>query len=150
MSTRSLTTFIETFKNKDKDCSEEIATMYRQSDGYPSGMGKDLAEFLIDGRLVNGISINEKGVVYNGMGCLAAQVVAHFKKGAGGIYLQRKNKNSGEEYRYIIIGDFDTKTITMEVNEVGYMEGNKYINKTRCIFSGTPREFMDSQFAKRE
>jgi hypothetical protein len=77
------------------------------------------------------------------MGCLAAQVVAHFKDGAGGFYLQRANKDSWEEYRYHIIGDFDTKEITIKVMEVGYVNSKgDYVNKTRTIFEGTPTEMV--------
>jgi hypothetical protein len=155
MSTRSLTTFFETFKDeeKGKTIKREIATIYRQSDGYPSGMGKDLAEFLVKGKLVNGISIGsakENQIQFNGVECLAAQVVAAFKTGVGGIYLQRANRNCGEDYRYHIIGDFDSKKITMKVFEVGYMKGNKYIDKAKCVFSGSPQEFLESKLLKEE
>ena len=121
MGTRSLTTFVETYKdNSGKKVKNEIVTMYRQFDGYMEGHGKELADFLAGGKLVNGIGRGDK-VVFNGMGCLSAQVVAHFKDGAGGFYLQRGNKKSGEEYRYKVIGDFETKEITIEVFEVGYV-----------------------------
>lgn len=143
MGTRSLTTFIETYKdNEGKQKKEEIVTMYRQYDGYPSGHGQELVEFLSQGKLVNGIGLNDT-IVFNGMGCLSAQVIAHFKDGAGGFYLQRASKNSGEEYRYEVIGDFDTKEITIRVIEVGYMRGDKYINKARVIFEGTPKEVLE-------
>ena len=144
MGTRSLTTFVETYKdNSGKKVKNEIVTMYRQFDGYMEGHGKDLADFLAGGKLVNGIGMDDK-VVFNGMGCLSAQVVAHFKDGAGGFYLQRANKNSGEEYRYKVIGDFDTKEITIEVFEVGYInaKGN-YVNKTKKIFSGSPKQLQE-------
>lgn len=143
MGTRSLTTFIETYKDdKGKKKKQEIVTMYRQYDGYPEGHGQELAEFLSEGTLVNGIGLGDK-VVFNGMGCLSAQVVAHFKDGAGGIYLQRANKNSWEEYRYHIIGDFDTKEITVKVIEVGYVNSKgDYVNKNRTIFEGTPTEMV--------
>lgn len=148
MGTRSLTTFIETYKDNDgKQKKEEIVTMYRQYDGYPSGHGRDLAEFLSQGKLVNGIGLNDT-IVFNGMGCLTAQVVAHFKDGAGGIYLQRANKDSWENYRYHVIGDFDTKEITIKVFEIGYMKGDKYINKPRVIFEGTPKELLE--YCKKE
>jgi hypothetical protein len=77
------------------------------------------------------------------MGCLTAQVVAHFKDGAGGIYLQRANKNSWENYRYHIIGDFDTKELTIKILEVGYMKGDKYYKGTRTIFEGTPQKMLE-------
>ena len=143
MGTRSLTTFIETYKDDSgKQKKEEIVTMYRQYDGYPEGHGLDLAEFLSQGKLVNGIGMNDT-IVFNGMGCLTAQVVAEFKDGAGGIYLQRANKDSGECYRYQVIGDFDTKEITIKILEVGYMKGDKYINKTRTLFEGTPQKMLE-------
>ena len=135
MGTRSLTTFVETYKdNSGKKVKNEIVTMYRQYDGYMEGHGKDLADFLAGGELVNGIGMDDK-VVFNGMGCLSAQVVAHFKDGAGGFYLQRANKNSGENYRYKVIGDLETKEITIEVFEVG--------NRAKKIFSGSPKQLQE-------
>ena len=144
MGTRSLTTFVETYKdNSGKKVKNEIVTMYRQFDGYMEGHGKDLADFLAGGKLVNGIGRGDK-VVFNGMGCLSAQVVAHFKDGAGGFYLQRANKNSGEEYRYKVIGDFETKEITIEVFEVGYINTKgDYVNKAKKIFSGSPKQLQE-------
>ena len=143
MGTRSLTTFIETYKDDSgKQKKQEIVTMYRQYDGYPTGHGLDLAQFLAHGKLVNGIGLNDT-IVFNGMGCLTAQVVAHFKDGAGGIYLQRANKNSWENYRYHIIGDFDTKELTIKILEVGYMKGDKYYKGTRTIFEGTPQKMLE-------
>ena len=135
MGTRSLTTFVETYKdNSGKKVKNEIVTMYRQFDGYMEVHGKELADFLAGGKLVNGIRSGDK-VVFNGMGCLSAQVVAHFKDGAGGFYLQRANKNSGEEFRYKVIGDFETKEITIEVFEV--------YNKVKKIFSGSPKQLQE-------
>ena len=144
MGTRSLTTFVETYKdNSGKKVKNEIVTMYRQFDGYMEGHGKDLADFLAGGKLVNGIGGGDK-FVFNGMGCLSAQVVAHFKDGAGGFYLQRANKNSGEEYRYKVIGDFETKEITIEVFEVGYVNAKgDYVNKAKKIFSGSPKQLQE-------
>tara|TARA_B110000858_G_scaffold180828_1_gene218773 strand:+ start:2072 stop:2530 length:459 start_codon:yes stop_codon:yes gene_type:complete len=144
MGTRSLTTFVETYKdNSGKKVKNEIVTMYRQFDGYMEGHGKELADFLAGGKLVNGIGRGDK-VVFNGMGCLSAQVVAHFKDGAGGFYLQRGNKNSGEEYRYKVIGDFETKEITIEVFEVGYINTKgDYVNKAKKIFSGSPKQLQE-------
>jgi len=143
MGTRSLTTFIETYKDDNgKQKKEEIVTMYRQYDGYPEGHGLDLAQFLAQGKLVNGITLNDT-IVFNGMGCLTAQVVAHFKDGAGGIYLQRANKDSWENYRYHVIGDFDTKELTIKILEVGYIKGDKYYKGTRTIFEGTPQEMLE-------
>lgn len=138
MGTRSLTTFIEKWTDdKGKVHQTKIVTMYRQFDGYPSGHGIDLANFLAGGKVVNGISPSEKELVFNGMGCLAAQAVAHFKTGPGGIYLHRGGTtNCWEQYRYEVIVDDDTKGLTLKCYEVG----NK---RSKLLFEGTPQDFID-------
>jgi len=83
---------------------EEIVVMYRQFDGYPTGHGQDLANFLARFKIVNGMSLKETpGRCANGAACLAAQVVEHFKtdSGVGGIYLHTAGtRDCGEEYLY--------------------------------------------------
>lgn len=98
MGTRSLTVFSE-------DNGFEIGVIYRQMDGYPEGHGKELAKMLSGMRMVNGMSIDQPEKIANGMPCLAAQVVAHFKEGPGGIYLCRAGtRRCGEDYTYFITG----------------------------------------------
>jgi len=134
MGTRSTTLFIETYKDESgKQKKKKIVVMYRQFDGYPSGHGQELAEFLSKGKLVNGMGMDDN-IVFNGMGCLAAQVVAHFKDGAGGIYLQTNDKGCWEEFRYQVIGDFDTKELIIKVF-------SSY--KSKLIFEGTPTEMLN-------
>ena len=148
MGTRSLTTIIAKGEYEGKKWSEKIVTMYRQMDGYPKGMGVDLATFINGGTLVNGIQLSEKRLVFNGAGCLAAQIVEHFKDGAGGIYLHRGGStNLGEEYRYEVIIDEETDTITFKVMETrGYYDKNKnYRLRGKTIFQGTADEFLKSQ-----
>ena len=95
MGTRSLT-FVY-------DGQEPIINMYRQYDGYPTGHGAELAEFLAPFTLVNGLGINETRKVANGMGCLAAQLVANFKGEAGGFYLYPTSAvDCGQDYEYHI------------------------------------------------
>mgnify|MGYP003150774289 CR=1 FL=1 len=101
MGTRSLTTFI------DDQTKEEIVVMYRQYDGYPSGHGRDLIDFLnkmkSDNRLTYGIS------------CLSAQVISHFKKGVGDFYLHTANtRDYGEEFVYIIYSKDNELKIKVE------------------------------------
>jgi hypothetical protein len=95
------------------DGNKEILCMYRQFDGYLSGHGVDLLNAFKGFRITNGISGDAKKTA-NGMGCLAAQVVAHFKKtsgtndynnGAGlqvgGFYLYApETREVGEEFIY--------------------------------------------------
>ena len=146
MGTRSLTRVIETFKDdKGKKVKRTLICMYRQFDGYPSGMGADLIEFLDGSKVVNGLGLDEvkSKRVFNGAGCLAAQLVAHFKDGAGGIYIEPITvKDCGQEYEYEIIVNSDTHEVTFKCIEVGYVspKGN-YVNKKIVRFEGKADEF---------
>ena len=145
MGTRSLTHVIQTWNDEKtgKQKKQYLMTMYRQYDGYPSGMGVDLADFLKNGVVVNGISMGEKRRVFNGAGCLAAQLVAHFKDGAGGFYLYKPmSKDCGEEYTYEIVVGWETKEITLRCFQIGYInKQNKYVNKRRKLFEGKPQNY---------
>ena len=146
MGTRSLTRVFNTYKDEknNKQVKEQLVNMYRQYDGYPSGHGTELADFLKVGKVVNGIgSRDEKQILFNGAGCLAAQMIAHFKDGAGGIYIEPITaKNCGQEYEYEVIVDFDTKELTMKCIEVGYIDSKgNYKNGKITIFEGKPVDF---------
>ena len=122
MGTRSLT-----FVYND---NVRVLCMYRQFDGYPSGHGAELATFLggFDA-VVNGMQFNETRKIANGMGCLAAQLVANFKVDAGGFYLYPTNsKDCGQEYEYHVYAD---KIVVKET----------YDNSK--IFTGTWAEFAE-------
>lgn len=95
MGTRSLTIF------KD-DAGIEIATLYRQFDGYPSGHGEELLNILKNHVLINGIGMEDDiNNSFNGMGCLAAYTVAQLKKDIGNFYLQTSGGHK-ESYNYIV------------------------------------------------
>ena len=102
MGTRSLTKVITTWEDtKGKKQRKPITCMYRQYDGYLRGHGNDLAEFLQPFTIVNGIGLTEEKKIANGMDCLAAQMIAHFKDGPGNIYLMHPDTDDcGEEYIY--------------------------------------------------
>jgi len=110
MGTRSLTRIIQKWEDKNgNEKRRPICCMYRQYDGYMSGHGQDLADFLKPFTLTNGIGLSVKTAdgklspIANGMDCLAAQMIAHFKDGAGGIYLQHPDtEDVWEEYIYEI------------------------------------------------
>ncbi len=99
MGTRSLT-FVYNHTRR-------VVCMYRQFDGYPSGHGRELAEFLAGfDAVVNGLRVGETRKVANGMGCLAAQLVANFKVSSGGFYLYPTDTSDvGEEYEYHVYAD---------------------------------------------
>jgi hypothetical protein len=120
MGTRSLT-----FVYDDK---EPMINMYRQFDGYPSHHGSKLAEFLNSfDAIVNGIRVGDNRKIANGMGCLAAQLIAHFKIDAGGFYMYPVTaKDCGQEYEYHV---YENKVVVK--------------NPTEVIFSGTWREFNE-------
>jgi hypothetical protein len=137
MGTRSLTRVFETYRDekKNKQVKIQLVNMYRQYDGYPEGHGTELADFLNGGKVVNGIGGDDKNV-FNGAGCLAAQMIAHFKDGAGGFYIEPITaKNCGQEFEYEVIVDFDTKEITLKCFEVW--------NKKKLIFEGKPSDFEE-------
>ena len=135
MGTRSLTRFI----TQHDDEKFVITCVYRQYDGYPQGHGKELADFLNSGVMVNGFGQSEQKQ-FNGIGCLAAQFIAEFKKGVGGIYIHQPDSNDcGEEYVYEVIykypkgfGKVDENSLTMSCYDV---------YKKQTIFEGNPKEF---------
>lgn len=99
MGTRALT-FVYT-----EDQPTPMLNMYSQYDGYPSGHGLELAKFLCSKTLVNGFGTETEGLA-NGMGCLAAQLVAHFKNGVGGIYIHAiTTTDCGQEFEYHVYKD---------------------------------------------
>lgn len=105
MGTRSITII------EDED-AKPILTLYRQFDGYPEGHGRQLAQFLNGFKVCNGIGDYSAKKVANGANCLAAQVVAHFKRArksfdgkrqgpVGNFYLYPgATTDIGEEYVY--------------------------------------------------
>lgn len=78
----------------DDNGKDILCTMYRHSDGYPDGHGAELKLFLRKIRVVNGLTSYNN--VANGMGCLAAQIVAHFKDGPGAIYIHPPGTEPGD------------------------------------------------------
>lgn len=134
MGTRSLTFVYEG--------EEPVINMYRQYDGYPSGHGAEIAEFLAPFTMVNGISTTETRKVANGMGCLAAQLVANFKDGAGGFYLYPTTAvDCGQDYEYHIyqqVGELRVGITNRGCNFFGLTQSD--INEK--IFDGTVEELI--------
>jgi hypothetical protein len=138
MGTRSLTIV------KDGEGKKDLLTIYRQFDGYLSGHGKDLKNFLASRVLVNGLGRHDEKIEANGMGCLAAQLVSILKTGGegerinpGGIYIYPNGSHDvGEEYIYIISprgASFDLKIYTLG-------DGPDY-KCNRLIYNGAASDF---------
>ena len=96
-----------------------LMCLYRQFDGYPSGHGAELADFLNKIEVGNGIPGKpEMGEFANGMGCLAAQLIAHFKKSVGGFYIHSikdADDDGGVDYEYHV---YPNKVVVKESDEV--------------------------------
>ena len=126
MGTRSLTyVYVE---------DTPIMCMYRQFDGYPSGHGVELAEFLTQIELGNGISGEPELFSFaNGMGCLAAQMIVNFKKSPGGFYIYPVELDQAcwQEYEYHVY----EKQVVVK-------------NPTEVIFEGSYEEFMSFCYDK--
>lgn len=88
--------------------NEPIINIYRQYDGYIGGHGKELAEYLVGRKIINGIPVDlmdKTNVKFsNGMGCFAAGLIGHLKKDQlGNIYINDlKETNCGQDYEYHI------------------------------------------------
>lgn len=80
-----------------------LTCIYRQYDGYLSAHGADLRNGFGDFEIVNRLSGGSVRVA-NGMGCLAAQVIAALKSKPGGIYIYETSADT-EEYTYTVYAD---------------------------------------------
>jgi hypothetical protein len=116
MGTRSLT-FVY-------DGDVPVINIYRQYDGYPSGHGHELAQFLDSKNLVNGFG-EQNSFEANGMGCLAAQLIVQLKHGVGGIYIYPvSSTDCFQDYEYHV---YEDKVVVKD--------------PTAVIFEGTWEEF---------
>lgn len=123
MGTRCLTFVYE----NTGDGQEPVVCMFRQYDGYPSGHGAELAEFLMPIEVVNGYAEGAKmNKIANGMGCLAAQMVVNFKNSVGGFYIHAPviGRDYSQNYEYHV---YEDKVVVKDPGEV--------------IFSGNYKEF---------
>lgn len=137
MGTRSTYRIIELTTSKEgKIDNSEICLIYFQFDGYPSGHPSKVAKWLSEGKVVNGISMEDEGLIFNGAGCLSAQMIAEFKDGPGGVYLLplQSRTHNFEDYLYdIIVKDYQT------IEFVCYE--TRFEKEPIEIFRGTPQDF---------
>ena len=134
MGTRSLTRVIPrqkglSYDEGHKHVDKSSINMYRQYDGYPQGHGLELAEFLSDFTVVNGLGADSyRGKIANGSSCLAAQLVQHFKDGPGNVYLEALDDGDHwEEYIY---------TLFPKEGEPTYISIYD-VHAKECVFVGT-------------
>jgi hypothetical protein len=146
MGTRSTYRIIEQWKDDEtkKVENNELCLVYRQYDGYPEGHPFETAEWLAGGRVVNGLGLSEEQLVFNGAGCLAAQLIAKFKDGPGGTYMHSLDSRGKcwEDYLYDIIVKPD--------RSIEYVCYENYGDIPTEIFRGTPQEFVEKYKEKVE
>ena len=111
-----------------------MVSFYHHWDGYPEGLGVQLASYLDDMKIVNGLGTNQVNVA-NGLGCLAAQIIAELKDGPGNVsIIGPKDKYSWIDYKYYIWGD-DYKGIWISI-----------FDDRECIFVGKPRQLLSKYY----
>lgn len=138
MGTRSNYRVIDRYTQEGKTYNNKLVNIYVQYDGYPDGHPLDTAKWLATGKVVNGLGSEDKDkTIFNGAGCLAAQLVARLKDGPGNTYINSMSSwgKCWEDYLYDIIV-IEEKTI----NIVAY-ENSKPKKK---IFEGTPEEYIEN------
>lgn len=138
MGTRSLTVVQEDGK--------DICVMYRQYDGYPEAHGKELADFLRPIHIGNGFQEPLPGTFANGLGCLAAQIITHFKKDSmiGGFYLHPSGtRDCGEEFTYVITAKNKKPFLSIHEGTIAAfgMPGAIKSEDMPCIWSGFASDF---------
>lgn len=114
-----------------KDGKKTLASIYRQHDGYPTGMGTDIKKLLNNGKveLRNGYNGGDSiPSQFNGLQCLGAFIIGALKGDSiGGIYLT--DSKDRQEYNYFL----------SQKNELISLKVTDYDNKT--IFNGLLTEF---------
>jgi len=112
-----------------------IVSIYSHWDGYPEGLGVQLAEYFYEKVITNGLGARDFYDAFNGMGCLAASLVAELKDGAGNIYIEDPERKHGWlDYEYFVWGD-DHKDIWISI-----FDGDE------CIFVGKPRKLLSKYY----
>lgn len=126
MGTRSTTHFICNHTDR------VVCSVYEQFDGYIEGTGHDLANFLKDKKIINGISGSDRldSNTASGISCLAAQWVKHRKDRVGGVYMT--TLDARQSYNYFV--SFDGSNIIIEVDK----------------FKGTPQELLEYSESEEE
>jgi hypothetical protein len=111
------------------DDEVQILNLYRQYDGNTSGHGAELLAFLEPIIMVNGFSMGVDNQA-NGAGCLAAQMIAHFKTGVGGFYIESLSPDGKYDNDYTYIVRVQPAGITLKVMDYDGL-----------IFDGTIADF---------
>ena len=141
MGTRSKTSFI-----KKRGCKlEHLVSVYQQYDGYIEGVGYDIANFILDKQICNGIRLGrDMNKLANGFDCLVAQFIRDFKTEVGGLYIT--TEDNIQEYNYNVIFDEDlyfNNSFNEELETDRYFKIKVYDWNNKTLFEGTLKELLD-------
>ena len=108
-----------------------MVSIYHHFDGYPEYLGVTLANYLDGKKIVNGLG-EDRDTVFNGLGCMAASIIAELKEEAGNVYIEDPEHPSGWiDYEYYIWGDYH-KDIWISI-----------FDDSECIFVGKPDKLLE-------
>ena len=111
---------------------KKLVSIYNQYDGYPEGLGVTIASYLDNKTIVNGLG-GDRDTVFNGLGCLAASLIAELKEEAGNVYIDNPDFPHGWlDYEYVVWGN-SGKGIWISIFDYC---GN-------CIFVGKPSKLQN-------
>jgi len=104
------------------DLEDEIplTTIYKHFDGYPTkhGVGETLKRYVVDSRIVNGLSMDPVPDAHNGMGCFTASLIKHLKDAPGDVYIEKPGASGlYESYIYTIAPAEDKSKLILIVRD---------------------------------
>ena len=109
MGTRSTT--------KIYDGKNLVLALYKQWDGYiEGGWGDELKAFVKSGKFVNGLPMDKKERLFNGIGCFALQLVKEFKTEAGDLYATTEDDEQEYNYKIVYNWDYDKRKGTLKIS----------------------------------
>ena len=116
-----------------------VASLYIHGDGYPEGIGVEIADICKGIKIVDGISPGKNDVA-NGMGCLAARIISILKLDdmgivmPGRVYLKNIEDDYDVTFKYEIVTQGIGKEVVIKIWSCGL---------NRLIFQGTPEEVIN-------
>ena len=108
-----------------------IVDIYHHYDGYPEHLGVKLASYLDGHHVVNGAG-RDGDRIFNGIGCMAASIIAELKDCSCNVYIEDpERKHAWLDYEYFVWAD-DYKSIWISI-----FDGDE------CIFVGKPNKLLE-------
>ena len=113
---------------------KKLVSIYHHWDGYPEYLGVKLASYLEDKKITNGLG-KDREYCFNGLGCMAASIIAELKDETGNVYIEDPNRPHGWiDYEYYIWGT-EHKDIWISI-----FDGDE------CIFVGKPINLLKKYY----